>query len=128
MADEQMVFRSAGRRRPVVGSISSDEQVTVHGPGGTEVLAGNGWIDGWETVGLLCAWLGDPDGLSTACRPVRAFGTMGRCASSPGTSTPPSRMPRMRVWLQVETGCPRLQETKIADEQFPAMRNPGTGI
>ena len=53
VADEQMVFRSAwGDDALVVGLNLSDEQVTVHGPGGTEVLAGNGWIDGWETVGL----------------------------------------------------------------------------
>ena len=45
-------FRSAWGDDALWSLNLSDEQVTVHGPGGTEVLAGNGWIDGWETVGL----------------------------------------------------------------------------
>ena len=72
--------------------------------------------------GPACAWMGiDLDGLSN--RPAGRFASLEQWAGANRhleRQLLPSRMPRMRVWLQVmkpDVLC--LQETKIADEQFP---------
>ncbi len=53
VAEEQMVYRSVGDGGAVVLALNlSDEGVSLPAPGTSEVLAGPGAINGWESVGL----------------------------------------------------------------------------
>jgi cyclomaltodextrinase len=53
VSEQQMVLRSAAGEQALLLALNlGDEGVSVHVPGSSEVLAGPGSIDGWESVGL----------------------------------------------------------------------------